>query len=131
MSEAKPPRPTTEQLARYAEQFNGSKTMQHFGVRIRFPDLEHVEVLLDPIRPEQRGGLGTAAVNGGVLAAVFDLAIGCTPALVDPTRRTATMQLSMSFMKPVTGNKLRADGRVDSAGKNMLYASSQIFDEQG
>ena len=76
MSEAKPPRPTTEQLARYAEQFNGSKTMQHFGVRIRFPDLEHVEVLLDPIRPEQRGGLGTAAVNGGVLAAVFDLAAG-------------------------------------------------------
>ncbi|MHB8879714.1 MAG: hypothetical protein ACYC8T_39000 [Myxococcaceae bacterium] len=63
------PRPTAEQLARYAELFNASLSLNHFGVRLSFPDTETVRVDLSPVRPEHRGGLGTDAVNGGVLAA--------------------------------------------------------------
>ena len=61
-----PLRPTLEQLARYSEAFNQSTTLGHFGMKVRFPDLDTVEVTLDPVRPEQRGGLGSDAVNGGV-----------------------------------------------------------------
>jgi len=125
------PRPTAEQLARYAEQFNQSQTLRYFGVRVSFPKGDTVEVVLDPVRPEQRGGLGSDAVNGGVLAALFDLVIGCTPALLDPTRRTATMQLSMSFERPVRGNALKAVGRIDTAGQSVLFASGEIQDEKG
>jgi uncharacterized protein (TIGR00369 family) len=70
-------------------------------------------------------------VNGGVLAGLFDLAIGCTPALVDPTKRTATMQLSISFEKPVFGDSLRVESRVNSVGKSILFASAKIFDSKG
>lgn len=131
MPERKRPRPTLELLSRYADQFNRSETLKFFGVQIAFPSLEHLEVRLDSIRDEHRGGLGTTAVNGGVLAAIFDLAIGCTAALVDPTRRSATMQLSMSFERPVFGNSLRAEGRIDSARKLVLFSSAQIFDSAG
>lgn len=123
--------PTAEQLARYAELFNRSKTMEHFGVKIRFPDLKTVEAVLDPIRPEQRGGLGSDAVNGGVLAALFDLTVGCAPATIDPTRRSATVQLSMNFMRGVRGNKLVARAHVERAGSVLIFCSSEIFDEQG
>ena len=78
----------------------------------------------------QRGGLGTDAVNGGVLAAIFDLVIGCTPALVDPSRRSATVHLSMSFMRAVRGNKVVARAKIDRAGELLLFASAQIFDEK-
>src|SRR5262245_58674648 len=94
------PTPAPEQLRRYADGFNSSASLKHFGVRISFPNSEVVQVDLDPVQEWHRGGLGTDAVNGGVLAAIFDLAIGCTPALIDPSRRTATVQLSMSFMRP-------------------------------
>jgi uncharacterized protein (TIGR00369 family) len=124
-------RPTKELLARYAEAFNRSKTLQYFGVRIDFPNADRVVASIEQIRPEQRGGLGTSAVNGGVLAALFDLVIGCTPALLDPVRRTATMQLSMSFERPLQGNSLRAEARIDAHGKSTLFASAQIFDERG
>jgi uncharacterized protein (TIGR00369 family) len=126
-----PGRPTKEVLARYAQAFNQSKTLKYFGVRIDFPGGEKVVAVIDQIRPEQRGGLGTSAVNGGVLAALFDLVIGCTPALLDPARRTATMQLSMSFQRPVRGDALRAEARIDAHGKSILFSSAQILDERG
>ncbi len=131
MPESKPLPPSPQQLERYAELFNESVTLKYFGVRIAFPEGKRVEIRLDHIRPEHRGGLGTSAVNGGVLAALFDLAIGCTPALVDPTKRTATMQLSISFEKPVFGDSLRVESKVNSVGKSILFATAKIFDSQG
>ena len=131
MPESKSKRPNHEQLARYAELFNNSLVLKYFGARVSFPEGERVEIRIDPIRPEQRGGLGTSAVNGGVLAALFDFAIGVTPALVDPNRRTATMQLSMTFERPVRGDSLRVESRVSSAGQSILFATAKILDSQG
>lgn len=123
-------RPTAEQLKRYADAFNESLTLKHFGVRVGFEN-DAVMVWLDPVKPEQRGGLGSEAVNGGVLAALFDLAIGCTPALIDPTKRTATISLSMHFERAVLGKKLRVEGRIDNAGTSTIFASAVLFDEKG
>lgn len=123
--------PTQEQLDRYADQFNQSQTMRFFGARLSFPQGQKVVITLPEVRPEHRGGLGAAAINGGVLAALFDYAIGCTPALKDPTRRAATMQLSMSFERPVVGNSVRAEATIDSAGTSTLFASARMYDAQG
>ncbi len=125
------PRPTVAQLARYAETFNASATLKSFGVKVSFPDADTVEVAIDEIKPEQRGGMGTDAINGGVLSAVFDLAIGCTPALLDPTRRSATVQLSINFMRPLRGEKVIARSRIERAGDVLLFASAQIFNDKG
>jgi len=124
-------RPTQEQLDRFAEQFNQSQTLRLFSARVSFAEGRKVVVTIPEVRPEHRGGLGTSAVNGGVIAAMFDLVIGCTPALLDPTRRCATLQLSMSFQRPLTGDSVRAEAEIDSAGKNTLFASARIMDSQG
>jgi uncharacterized protein (TIGR00369 family) len=84
-----------------------------------------------PCRPNTRGGLGTAAVNGGVLAALFDLVTGCTALLVDARRRSATVQLSMRFERPVFGDSVRAEARIDSLGRRTLFASARILGEKG
>ena len=126
-----PSRPTQEQLDRYAELFNQSQTIRFFGLRLSFSQGEKVVITLPEVRPEHRGGLGTAALNGGVLAAMFDYAIGCTPALLDTTRRAATMQLSMSFERPMLGDTARAEATIDSAGTSTLFASARLYDAQG
>ncbi len=125
------PKPTPEQLARYAEAFNQSETIRHFGVKLGFPDTDTCEVVLDPVQPGQRGGMGSDAVNGGVLAAIFDLVIGCTPALVDPTRRSATVQLSINFMNAVRGERLVARSKVTRGGSTLVFASAFIVDARG
>jgi len=127
-----PSRPTQEQLDRYAEQFSQSPPMRHLGVRLAFHEGRKVVATLPELLPHHRGGLGSAsAINGAVLAGLFDLVLGCTPALLDPTRRCATLQLSMSFQRPVTGASMRAEAEIDSYGKNTLFASARILDEQG
>lgn len=123
-------KPSPEALKKYADAFNDSLTLKHFGVRIAFENDKCI-VRLDPIKPEQRGGLGTSAVNGGILAALFDLAIGCTPALIDPTRRSATISLQMHFEKPVTGNSLHVEAKIDNAGSSTVFSSATVFDERG
>src|SRR5699024_6548403 len=72
-----------------------------------------------------------AAINGGVLAALFDLSIGVCGALVDPGRRSATIQLSMNFERPVTGDRIHAEAKIDRAGGTNIFASAVIFDESG
>lgn len=126
-----PPRPTLEQLARYADGFNQSATLAHFGMKVTFPDVDTVEVVLDPVLPSQRGGMGSDAVNGGVLAAMFDLVIGCAPALVDPTKRSATVQLSINFLNAARGTRLVAQAHVTRAGERLVFAAATIADGQG
>ena len=126
----RPARPSPVALARYAEEFSQSRTLKFFGVKISFPEGTRVRVDM-PVKPEHLGGLGANAVNGGVLAAIFDLVIGSTPALIDPSRRTATMQLSMNFMRPVVGESFHAEAVIDSAGSSTLFASAVIYDARG
>lgn len=124
-------RPTQEQLDRFAEQFNRSQTLRLFGAQLSFPQGEKVVVSLPEVRAEHRGGLGTSAINGGIISALFDYAIGCTPALLDPSRRSATMQLSMSFERPVRGDTVRVEATIDSVGTSTLFASARMYDAEG
>lgn len=124
-------RPTPEQLAAYAAGFNASATLRHFGATVSFPSPERVRATIDPVKPEQLGGMGTSVVNGGVLAALFDLVIGCSAALVDPTRRSATMQLSMNFMRPCQGPRIHAEAWVERAGGSTVFATAEIVDGTG
>src|SRR5215813_13846056 len=82
-------RPTPEELDAVARLWNESQILRHLGLRIRFEPAQ-VVVELPEVRPEHQGGLGTAAVNGLVLAGMFDLALGSTVVLVDTRRRSAT-----------------------------------------
>ncbi|HVE86263.1 MAG TPA: PaaI family thioesterase [Myxococcales bacterium] len=128
---ARPP-PPREALERYAQAFNESQLLAGLSARLTFPDPpDRVVVRVDPILPFHRGGLGTSAVNGGILAAMFDFVIGVTAALIDPTRRSATMQLSITFERPVTGDWFLAEGRIDRAGGSILFSSAVVKDPLG
>ncbi|AKQ68555.1 Thioesterase family protein [Myxococcus hansupus] len=127
-----PSRPSQADLDRYAEQFSQSLTLRLFGAHLSFPEGRKVVVSIPELRPEHRGGAGSAStVNGGILAALFDYAIGCTGALVDPGRRCATVQLSMSFERAVTGGSIRVESEIDSQSVSMLFATARLYDDAG
>ncbi len=125
-----PPRPTAAELDAVADLWNRSEVLRHQGMRVHF-EPDRVVVELPEVRPEHLGGLGTSAVNGLVLAGLFDLALGSTVVLVDPRRRSATMQLSMSFERAVFGRTARCEAWIDRAGQRTLFSSARILDEQG
>ena len=81
-----PAYPTVESLRALGEMWNTSPAMKHFGARLDFERVDRVRAVIDPVQPVHRGGLGTEAVNGVVLAGLFDLVIGTVGWLVGPTR---------------------------------------------
>ena len=105
--------------------------MRHLGFSIGYERAERVVVTLSPVRPEHRGGLGTDAVNGGVLASMFDFASGCTSVLAPPLRRSATVQLAITFERAVRGDAARCEAWIERAARSMLFVSSHLLDGQG
>jgi uncharacterized protein (TIGR00369 family) len=119
-------------LARHAERLNAHPSLQYFGVRVAYPDASHVSISLDDPPLALRGGIGDdSVVNGGVLSALCDLAIGCTAALVDPESRAATVQLSIRLEQPLTGQRIRGEARVDRSTRRLIFASAELRDENG
>jgi uncharacterized protein (TIGR00369 family) len=122
---------TLEALRALAQGWNESPPMQRLGARLDFDRVDRVRAVLDPVAPYHRGGMGTDAVNGVVLAGLFDLAIGTVGWLTRPDARSATVSLAMTFLRPTRGDRVVVEARLLRAGTNLTFAAAEIFDGNG
>ena len=122
---------TLEALRQLAAVWNGGPPMRHFGARLEFERVDRVRAVIDPVQPFHRGGMATEAVNGVVLAGLFDLVIGTVGWLARPDTRTATVTLAMSFFKPTRGDRIVAEGRLIRSGLNLIFAAAEISNGSG
>jgi uncharacterized protein (TIGR00369 family) len=122
---------TLQALNALAETWNGSPPMRQLAARLDFQRVDRVRAILDPVMPFHRGGMGTDAVNGAVLAGLFDLVIGTVGWLTRPDSRSATVNLAMTFFRPTRGDSVVAEARVIKTGLNLIFAAAEIFDGQG
>ena len=125
-----PPLSDAERAALSAR-WNEHPGMQYMGVRVDLSDPHVVRAYVDPVQQHHRGGLGTEAVNGAIMAGVFDLAIGLVGHFCVPDRRIGTAQLHMHFLRPVLGNSFEVLGRPVRAGRSLLFATADLNDERG
>jgi acyl-coenzyme A thioesterase PaaI-like protein len=122
---------TLDSLHKLAAAWNASPPMQRLGARLDFRRVDRVRAVLDPVEPYHRGGMGTDAVNGAVLAGLFDLAIGTVGWLTRPDTRSATVSLAMMFFKPTRGDRVCVEARLLRSGMNLTFAAAEIFDGDG
>jgi len=113
--------------AEWQHRFNRAPAIRGFGARIDLADSRVIRVALDAIEDRHRGGLGTAAVNGAVLAALFDCALGVAGALQFPGRRSATCELSIKFMRPVPGPTVTAYAVILKKATQLAFADSELY----
>jgi uncharacterized protein (TIGR00369 family) len=126
------PMSTSERLAKYAELLNAHPSLASYGVRLTFPDEQRLRIEVGHIAASMRGGMGDdAVVNGGVLSALCDLMIGSAAGLVDPGTRSATVQLSIRFERPLRGERIVGEARVDHSTGRTIFSSGELSDDQG
>ena len=130
------PRPLTvplppEERAALTERWNQLAPMRHLGARGDFNDPAAVRITIDPLSDFHRGGLGTEAVNGAVIAGLCDAAIGMVGHLHTRGRRAGTAQLNIMFIRPVQGSRVTAIGRLIRAGTNLVFVEVNVEDEAG
>lgn len=122
---------TLEALNALGAVWNASAPLQRLGARLEFTRVDRVRAVLDPVQMFHRGGIGTDAVNGAVLAGLFDLSIGTVGWLSRPDTRSATVSLSMTFIRPTRGDRVVVEARLLRAGTNLTFAAAEIFDGWG
>ena len=113
------------------ERWNLFPAMKHLGARADFNDPSAVRVTIDSLQVHHRGGLGTEAVNGAVIAGMCDAAIGMVGYIHTRGHRAGTAQLNVTFLRPVLGNRVTAVGRLVRAGRSLVFVNVMVEDERG
>src|SRR5437870_3719597 len=82
------------------------------------------------VRPRHKQIHGV--VHGGILAALADTtaAIAAYTAVPRGTE-IATVELTINYLEPVPGGRIKADARVLRVGRNLIVAECEILNEDG
>lgn len=121
------PRPAAERV-QWQNAFNGSPAAQHFGFRIDLSDPQFVAIHLGEVQPWHRGGLGTPAVNGAVIAGMFDIGLGLAGTQQFPQRPTGTIDLSIKLMKPTLGPQLVLYAWAVEKRTHVVFVEAEVHD---
>ena len=111
----------------WAEGFNKLPAMRHFGATLHLDDDRLVSVVLPEVEQHHRGGMGTSAVNGAVIAGLFDCALGVAGVLQLPGKRTGTVELSIKLLRPVLGERVEIFGAAIKRSRQIVFTESELF----
>ena len=71
-------------------------------------------------------------VHGGAIASLIDTATAfAIISLLAPREKVTTVDLTISYLRPVTAGRIRAVAKVVRAGRRLFVVSAEVFDEDG
>jgi uncharacterized protein (TIGR00369 family) len=72
-----------------------------------------------------------AIVHGGVLASIVDSACAVAAiSLIYPKANATTINLRVSYLKPLSQGTFRAEGKCIKAGKTICFCEAQVFNDR-
>jgi acyl-coenzyme A thioesterase PaaI-like protein len=113
----------------WQEQFNALPAMAVMGATLDLSEDAVVRVHLPEVRPHHQGGMGSAAVNGAVIAGLFDAALGVAGVLQFPGRRAGTVELSVKFMRPTRGRSVDAYAIALKRAEGLAFLEGELWAE--
>lgn len=71
-------------------------------------------------------------VHGGAIASLIDTATAfAILSLLEPGERVTTVDLTISYLRPVSRGRLRAVAKVVRGGRRLFVVSAEVFDDDG
>ncbi|HSC08860.1 MAG TPA: PaaI family thioesterase [Steroidobacteraceae bacterium] len=111
----------------WAEQFNRLPAVRRFETAIDLRDEALVRVVLERIEEHHLGGLRLRAVNGAVLAGLFDCALGVAGTLQFRDKRAGTCELSIKLMRAVFEAPIEAFAVCVKRTDTLAFTESTLF----
>jgi len=113
----------------WAAQFNAMPAMGAMDATLDLSDEALVRVHLTEVRPHHQGGMGSAAVNGAVIAGLFDAALGVAGVIQFPGRRAGTVELSVKFLRPTRGRSVDAYAITLKRAEGIAFMEGELWSE--
>lgn len=111
---------------RWQERMNGLPGMRLIGAALDLSDAAVVRLTLSEVREEHLGGLGTRAVNGAVIAGLFDTALGVAGTLQFPGQRAGTIELAVKLMRPALEAPLEVLGIAVRRTSHLAFTEAEL-----
>lgn len=111
------------------ERMRESKSSELLGFEVESVHDGRAIFRLD-VRPRHKQIHGV--VHGGILAALADTTAAIAAYTVVPRGvELATLELKINYLEPVSGGRVKADGRVLRRGRNFVVTECEIWNESG
>lgn len=120
-----------EALRNFVDRWNQSVQLKRFGMEIDLADPQVPVARIPKVEEYHRGGIGSRAVNGAVIASLCDLVIGLTGLINLPDGPKGTAELNVRYLSPLMGDSVTATGRVDRVTRSLVFSSAEVRDEEG
>ena len=111
--------------------FNRSVQLQHLGARIDMSDPTAPRANIDELKDVHAGGIGSEAVNGGVIASLADLSLGLLGLLHFKEGMTATAQLTVHYLKPLRSRSISAEAHTQKVVGNRIFGTVELSNDKG
>jgi uncharacterized protein (TIGR00369 family) len=118
-------------FANIEEMINTLPVFKIIGAIVCIEELGKASVSIGQIEDIHTGGFQSTAVNGMVIMGLLDSAICASALSYLDGNRCATIEISVKFMKPISGCCVKAIGSVASRSGNLFYCQSSIVDNLG
>jgi len=105
---------------------NGLPAMRLMGATIDLGDSAIVRLTLLSVSEHHLGGLGTRAVNGAVIAGMFDATLGVRGTLQFPGQRAGTVELSIKLMRPAFEAPLEMLGVTVKRTPHLAFTEAEL-----
>ncbi len=115
------------QRRRIEEMWAAVPFLQLLGVQVESVGAGTATLLL-PVRDELKRNDGI--IHGGAIASVIDsaFAFAIIPLLAE-NERTVTVDLTIHYLRPLSGGVAKAVAHVIRAGRRVITVSAELFDE--
>ena len=110
--------------------FNSSLQLKQMNIRIDLSNPKTPTVYIDQVQEMHRGGIGTDAVNGAVIAMLADLAIGLLGLAHYAEGMTATSSLTIHYVKPLLAQKVIVKAEQTEVIGKRVFGVAKVMNEK-
>ncbi|MDA3616082.1 hotdog domain-containing protein [Polluticaenibacter yanchengensis] len=111
--------------------FNNSVQLKHAGAQIDLSNIERPKASITEVQDFHKGGIGSDAINGGVISMLADLALGLLGLQFFKEGMTATAQLQVNYLKPFRTNAITAESFLTQTVGNRLFGTVELRNHHG
>jgi acyl-coenzyme A thioesterase PaaI-like protein len=110
--------------------FNESVQLKQMHIRVDLSTSKLPMVFIDEVMDIHKGGIGTDAVNGAVIALLSDLAIGLLGIYHYADGLTATSSLTIHYLKPLLTQKVIVKAEETQVIGKRIFGVASIMNEK-
>ena len=121
------PKLTATQIKRISKALDDVPYAKLLGIKLAQID-PGTATLKMPVRKQLTQNHGV--VHGGAMASLIDSATAfAIISLLEPQEKVTTVDLTISYLRPVTKGNLHCAAKVVRPGKRLLVVSAEVFDD--